>query len=273
MLRHIFLFCTFLFAEAASAQLFTKPVFSGMYIQWGYNRDRYSKSTIRFWEDGKYDFTLHDVEAKDKPDFTAFRTNPLDITIPQNSIRLGVYLNAKRTHAIELNFDHSKYVVTPDQSVRVEGDLFGTQVDMDTTLVKWFVDFEHSNGANFLLLNYVGQHELLRNKKRMLASCVWKAGAGIVIPRSDVRLRAVRQDNAYHVAGYIFGAEAGLRFYPLRNLFLEATVKGGYANYFDVLTVGAGKASHRFFYGEVIGVLGYDMDLKKWFSKKNKAHS
>jgi extradiol dioxygenase family protein len=244
-----------------------------MYVQWGYNRDRYSKSTIHFWDDGQYDFTLHDVVAHDRPDFTAFRTNPIDITIPQNSIRIGVYLNAKHTHAIELNFDHAKYVVNANQRVRMEGEFFGSQVDKDTTLVPWFIDFEHSNGANFLLLNYVGQHELLRNKKRVLASCVWKAGAGIVIPRSDVRIMAYREDNVYHVAGYILGAEAGLRFYPLRNLFLEATLKGGYANYCNVLTVQSGRASHRFFYGEVVGLLGYDMDLKKWFGKKTKTGS
>lgn len=259
-----------LISVSSFAQLATRPGFHGFYFQWGYNRDRYSKSTIHFWDEGKYNFTLHDVEAQDRPDFEAFRTNPIDITIPQNSVRLGVYLNKEHTHAIELNFDHAKYVVTPNQRVYASGYLHETELNHDTTLVLHFVDFEHSNGANFLMLNYVGLHDLLRSRKRKLASCVWKLGGGIVVPRSDVRIQAVRRDNVYHVAGYVLGTEAGLRFYVLKNLFLEATGKIGYANYMDVLTIDGGKASHNFCYGEVIGLLGYDFHRGKKYRAKFK---
>lgn len=262
----ILLLCCSLIATDTFAQLATRPAFHGIYFQWGYNRDRYSKSTIHFWDEGKYNFTLHDVEANDRPDFDAWKKHPLDITIPQNSARLGVYLNKEQTHAIELNFDHAKYVVTPGQRAYASGYLEETELNKDTTLVLHFIDFEHSNGANFLMLNYVGQHDLWRSKKRKIASCIWKLGGGIVIPRSDVRIQAVRRDNKYHVAGYVLGTEGGLRFYVLKNLFLEATGKIGYANYLDVLTIDAGKASHNFCYGEVIGLLGYD--FQRW--KKNK---
>ncbi|MBL7717618.1 MAG: hypothetical protein JNL72_02180 [Flavipsychrobacter sp.] len=254
----------------AAAQLFArKPVYSGMYFQWGYNRDKYSRSTIRF-TDHDYDFTLHNVRASDQPDFKAFRTNPIDITIPQNSVRLGFYLNEAHTHAIELNFDHAKYVMDKYQRAYMTGELGGRQYNGDTVLAPWFVKFEHTNGANFLLLNYVGQHELLRSKKRKLASVVWKAGAGVVVPRSDVRIGLRRTDNRYHIAGYIGGLEGGLRFYPLRNLFMEATAKGGYANYCNVLTVGTGKASHDFWFGEVVGLVGYDFHNAHWYSKKKR---
>lgn len=263
MFRFSLLLVSMLIAASSFAQLIPKPQYGGFYFQWGYNRDRYSKSTIHFWEEGKYDFTLHKVTARDRPDFDGFRTNPIDITIPQNSVRLGFYLNKEQTHAIELNFDHAKYVVDAYQTVRMTGEFNGNNIDADTVLAPWFIDFEHSNGANFLLLNYVGQHEILRNKKRKLASCVWKVGAGIVIPRSDVRINAKRVDNVYHVAGYIAGVEGGLRFYVLKHMFLEATGKMGFADYRDVLTIDAGKASHNFFYGEIIGLLGYDLHRPK----------
>lgn len=274
MYRVLLLLCAFIYAEYAAAQTIPKPVYSGMYIQWGYNRDKFSRSTIHFRGEG-YDFTLHDVTASDKPDFSGFRTNPIDITIPQNSLRIGVYLNKDHTHAIEFNFDHAKYVVDRNQRARLTGTLpdGDTVYDKDTTISKGFIHFEHSNGANFAMINYVGQRELAQTPKRALASCVWKLGAGVVVPRSDVRIRAIRQDNVYHIAGYILAAEGGLRFYPLRNLFLEATVKGGYANFLDVLTINGGKASHSFVFGEVIGLLGYDLHTERWFKKKKKTTS
>jgi hypothetical protein len=92
-------------------------------------------------------------------------------------------------------------------------------------------------------------------------SYILKGGAGVVIPRSDVTIMNRRLDNEYHIAGYVISAEAGLRFYPLRNLFLELNAKAGFANYLNVLTVEAGKAHHHFWYGEIIGLVGYDLNL------------
>lgn len=246
-----------------SAQFFEKPVFSGVYLQWGYNRDKFSKSDIHFKNGSEYDFTLHQAVAHDKPDFSGFKNTPLDITIPQNSLRIGVYLNKAHTHAIELNYDHAKYVVTDYQQVHITGQIGGEQMDKDTTLKPSFVHFEHTNGANFYHLNYVGQERIWHNKKRTIASFVYKAGAGVVIPKSDVTIMGKRLDNRLHVAGYILGVETGLRIYPIKNLFLEATVKSGFANYLNVLTVEGGSARHHFYYAEVIGLLGYDINFKK----------
>ena len=240
-----------------------KPQFSGIYLQWGYNRDVFSKSSIRFTNGNKYDFTVHDAVAHDQPNFEAFHKTPLDITIPQNSFRIGVYLNKEHTHAIELNFDHAKYVVDSRQTLRVSGKLPGREIDKDTLIHPWFMSFEHTNGANFWIINYVGQHKLWQGFKRMHASVIWKLGAGFVVPRSDVILFEKRTDNPFHFAGYVLGAESGFRFYPLKNLFLEATVKGGYADYRNVRTVDGGRASHAFRYGEVIGLVGYDINFKK----------
>jgi len=246
-----------------NAQLFEKPIFSGVYLQWGYGRDKFSNSTLHFHNGSKYDFTIHNAVARDQPDFSGFRTNPLDITIPQNSFRIGVFLNSKHTHAIELNYDHAKYVIKDGQRARMTGTIGDQTFDKDTTIGSPFLHFEHTNGANFYLLNYVGQQELWKNKKRTLATVVYKLGAGTMIPRSDVTVMGKRLDNTFHVAGYMLGTEAGLRIYPLKNLFFEATVKGGFANYLSVLTIGDGRARHHFWYGEVLGFVGYDINFKK----------
>jgi hypothetical protein len=262
MKRFLLTITLLLFITVSHARIFKNIEFSGIYGQWGYNRDWYSKSTLHFTNGDKYDFTVHDAVAHDKPDFENFWKNPYDITIPQNSIRVGVYLNKKHTKAIEINFDHSKYVVD-DQVAHITGKIEdGWEVNTDMKIEYPFLHVEHTNGANFLLLNYVSQHHLLKHKKKQL-NAIWKLGGGIVIPRSDVTIMGRELDNKYHVAGYIGGAEAGFRFYPTRKFFLEFTGKAGYANYMNALTVDNGKLSHSFYFAELIGLVGYDINLPK----------
>lgn len=256
----------------SKAQLFKKPFLSGIYLQWGYNRDWFTRSNIHLSDGKTYDFTIHKVTAQDRPDFEGFWNTPLDVTIPQNSFRIGFYLNQKRTHAIEINFDHAKYVMDDYKTRRVTGTIHGRAIDKDTLMTPDFVHFEHTNGANFYHINYVGQQELWHNKKRVLATVIYKAGAGVVVPRSDVTIMGKQLDNEYHIAGYIISAEAGARFYPLKNLFFELTGKGGFANYLNVLTVAGGTAKHKFGYVEVVGLIGYDIPLnkKRWERKQQK---
>lgn len=266
MRSYLFTLLLLLSTQIAHAGFFKKLSLSGVYMQWGYNRDWFSNSDLHFKDGSNYDFTLHNVKAKDKPDFSAFKTNPLDITIPQNSCRLGVYLNKEHTHGIELNFDHAKYVVGDNQSVRITGEIRGREIDKDTVVARHFVHLEHTNGANFFQLNYVGQHSLTRNRKKKYSntSVIYKAGAGILVPRSYVVVMSRYLDNNYHVAGYVISAEAGLRYYPFRHLFLEATIKNGFAKYLDVLGESStSRIHHHFFYGEVIGLIGVDVGMRK----------
>lgn len=240
-----------------------KPQLSGFYVQWGYNRDWYTRSNLHFSKDGAYDFTVHKASAKDKPDFSAFWDAPLDITIPQNSYRIGAYLNKEHTWGIEINFDHAKYVVTEPQTRRVTGHIYGQPIDQDTNITRQFFHLEHTDGANFYHINYVRQHMLLHTRKtnRQLASVLVKVGAGVVVPRSEVELFGKKLNNKYNVAGYVVSLEAGTRIYPLKNFFLEANVKAGFANYLNALAVEGGKLRHSFGYFEVIGLIGYDINL------------
>lgn len=239
------------------------PQLTGMYLQWGYNRDKFSKSDLHFHGDGSNDFIIHDAEARDKPDFSGFRDKPFDITIPQNSFRIGFYLNQSRSWAIELNFDHAKYVVKDSQRLHIEGTIQGEPINKDTTIYPYFMHLEHTNGANFYHINYVRQVNIWNNPKRTIASVLYKAGAGIMIPKSDVTLFGKRLDNKYHIAGYIASVELGARIYPIKNLFLEANIKGGFANYKNALGIDELNISHKFWYGEVIGLLGYQYPLNR----------
>lgn len=264
-MRKLLLFALLCSSMSVQAQLFKKLQLSGVYLQWGYNRDWFSRSDIHLSDGKNYDFTIHKVTATDQPDFEGFWNTPLDVTIPQNSYRIGFYLNRNHTHAIEINFDHAKYVMIDYKTRRVSGEIYGRPIDKDTLMTPQFVHFEHTNGANFYHINYVGQKELLKNKarKRTLASVLWKGGAGVVIPRSDVTIMGKRLDNRYHIAGYIISLEGAARYYPFKNFFLEVSVKGGFANYLNVLTVEGGTAKHHFWYGAVVGLIGYDIPLNQ----------
>jgi len=63
-----------------------------MYVIWGWNRGSYSNSDITFKGDN-YNFTLHDVKAKDKVSPFTFHDyfNPTRVTIPQTNFRLGYF--------------------------------------------------------------------------------------------------------------------------------------------------------------------------------------
>ncbi len=241
-------------------------LFKGMYIQWGYNAESYTKSNIHFKMSNGNDFVLHQAVANDKGDFDAIYKKPTQISIPQYNYRFGFYLNHSHSKSLELNFDHAKYVVTDGQTVRVTGIIDGKPVDGDSVLnPDTFLHFEHTDGANWLHLNYVQQNILFNtaSNSRPLLTSVWKVGAGINIPRTDFTWRGERLNNNFHVAGYNISAEAGLRLYMLRSVFFECTGKTGFVKYVNALactpTQKGNRATHSFGYVEAIATLGYDI--------------
>src|SRR5690349_12317385 len=82
-----------------------KHTINGMYFQWGYNTEWYTRSTIHFRMSNGNNFTLHHARATDKPDLDAIYKKPTEVSIPQYNYRLGFYINRKRTKSVELNFD------------------------------------------------------------------------------------------------------------------------------------------------------------------------
>lgn len=236
--------------------------FSGMYLQWGYNTEWYTKSNIHFnsvVNGVDHHFTIYKARAHDRNDMDAIIKKPIEISVPQYNYRVGFYLNAKHTRAIEINYDHTKYIVYNNQVVHAKGFIGGNYFDKDTSFRFDQVHFEHTNGANFYQINYVRLYQLKKNARRTVFTALWKAGAGILIPKTDITLSGKRVDNRFHIAGYCFGAEAGGRWYMGRKLFLEPTVKAGFANYTNSLGAGNGRVNHSFGYFELIGTLGYDI--------------
>jgi len=269
------------FSVTAEAQLapITAKSKGTFYLLWGYNRDWFSKSDIHFkgtYPDTpqmpaeargqKYDFTLLGADAEDRPQFN--RIVDWDISIPQFYYRLGYIFHGENINGIEIGFDHVKYVMKSDQVLRVQGQLYDStsqgvvNVDKEMLVTDKFVHFEHTNGANYLMLSFVRGMPLLRTRSEMhTILCLVKPGAGIVIPRSDVSINGVRKDNEFHIAGYVAGLEVSFRYIFAEHVFLETSGKGCYANYSNVLTTKGNSANHYFTSFEWLFSLGYQFHL------------
>ncbi|MEO8710712.1 MAG: hypothetical protein ABI405_01250 [Parafilimonas sp.] len=264
MKRLILLIFSLLLIFHVQAQTEKHHLFYGMYLQWGYNLEAYTNSNIHFKMSNGDDFILHHAKAHDRGDFDAIYTEPSQISIPQYNYRFGFYLNKQFTKSLEINFDHAKYIVTDGQTVHVTGTIDKIHVDGDSVLnPQTFLHYEHTDGANWLHINYAEQKILFQTKAktRSLLTLIYKGGAGINIPRTDFTYHGDRLNNNFHVAGYNVSVEGGLRLYMLKNFFLESTAKTGYVRYVDALanttTAKGNKASQGFGYLEGITTLGY----------------
>ncbi|MBS1646783.1 MAG: hypothetical protein JST67_05540 [Bacteroidetes bacterium] len=260
------------------------------YGVWGYNRDWFTNSTIHFVNHGNggpndpvhgtYDFTIHDVTAHDKPQFDHIAgswSDLVNVTIPQFNFRIGCYFNDKQDFGIELSYDHAKYVVTDGQNMHFTGTVEGHPLKYDSIPSPHDFHFEHTDGANFWMLNFIKRWALWtsKNQKNSVGFIV-KPGIGTVMPRTDVTIFSHRLNNDWHFAGIIGGVETGMRAYFLKHLVIEFTVKASYADYMKCLVQGYGNgtASHTFGTLSAILNVGYQFYANKptfnWLKRKSK---
>jgi hypothetical protein len=267
MKKHSLLFFFFALTLCAAAQkdsLRKKKL--TFFAGWGYNREAYTTSTIHFVnngtggkEYGPYNFEIIDAKAKDKSDFDAIK-DVINITIPQFSCRFGIWLNNNNDEGFEINYDHAKYVVTDGQNVHFKGTINGVPVDKDSVLNRNFFHFEHTDGANFWQLNYMKRNRIWYSRKKIYRlSYVFKPGAGVVIPRTDVTLFGHRLNNNWKVAGVMASLEVAIRNDIGKHFFIELSGKSGWCDYINcfVLGKGNGRAYHNFGFVSSILIAGY----------------
>jgi len=273
ILSNLFLFAAFLLCaempaqqDSVSRDFFrcgtrTGQVTKGkFYFAWGYNKNYYSTTDVRVHDaSGDYDFTIYDMKAHDHTHFNELFK--VALSIPQYGYRMGYWMpNAK--WGVEIKFDHAKYIVYDDQYSHIKGNINGTQVDNDTLVSYSFMHLEHTDGANFLMLNLMYRHDLWTSRY-VQVSAVAKYGAGIVVPRSDVVLFNQEWNHCFHNAGQVTGAELGVRTEMFRYFFIETSVKGVFANFNKVLAVDDVLISHRFWDGMLLVDAGFQFPMGK----------
>lgn len=213
----------------------------------GWHRIFFTRNTIHFHDSrtGNYNFTLYKVRAKDDHDLRVGKGQEA----PQFTILAGYYFNKKE--AIELHYDHAKYIMIQDQMVRIRGQIENVAMDKDTILSKSFLQYEHTHGANHFMINYVSN--LMSGNGTFFV----KPGAGIAIPHSDNSVFGKANKGRYHVAGFVIAVDFGWRYAVIKHGFVQLSLKTSYAYYKKVLLYGGGRASQHWFSLQPILIIGY----------------
>ncbi|HWJ90149.1 MAG TPA: hypothetical protein VNR87_03510 [Flavisolibacter sp.] len=241
MKNRVLCFCVMISAATlVHAQTASKEKNGTFYLAFGSQRIWYTNSDIhvkRASPSPAFDFTLYNVRAQDEGGLK-WRT------APQFSYTIGYYFK-KKNFGLEYHYDHIKYFVTQNQKVRMTGDINGVKYSQDTTLVPQFFMLEHSDGANYAMLNFVKWFPLAAStNKKLVVQLLAKAGAGVVNPKTNSTIMGTHRDDRYHISGYVTGVETGLRFSLFKYFIATGSFKGTYANYGDFLIAG-GKGSQQ----------------------------
>ena len=229
------------------------------YIFWGGNRESYSKSDITF-KGEDYNFTLHDVEAHDKPKgWHVDYINPARMTIPQTNLRIGYFITDK--YNISIGVDHMKYVMYQDRAVdytgyyQNQGTYGETLHNGQVELTEDFLTFEHTDGLNYVNTEFSRVDDISKlftigNTDKFQINLTEGVGAGILYPKTNAKVLGMQRHDDFHISGYGVSAKVGLNFTFFKYFFLQTELKGGYINMNDIRTThnSADRASQEFFF-------------------------
>lgn len=235
-----------------------------LYFSWGYNTEWYTRSTIHVNQPSlNNDYQLVNVNAHDRRgwDEDFFHTA---LTVPQYNYRLGYFFNEKQDFAIEINFDHTKYIITDGQSARLRGKLNGDMVDkhIDYSSNNGFYYFLN-NGANFLLFNLVKRFQVYHtDDKKFKIDFLGKAGVGPVIPHVENSFFGQANDPDFQIGGWNMGLETAVRVTAMKYVYLEFAQKVDYARYSN-LHIYEGNVRQSFGTYELILSLGINLPTGK----------
>ena len=247
------------------------------YVSWGYSRQHYAPSDIRVSQPALgNDFTLRRVAGSDFPgDFQEVLgslTN-LEFTNPQENVRIGRYLNAEKTFAIEFSLDHSKYNTNPNQTVAMSGKIANGTQPINGAMVLSPDNFIYNlhNGLNHIMVNAVWLHHLHGPEKQPgELQLISRVGAGILLPHADnvifgnpnqvgpknQNVCCTGSKDWWQINGWTTGVEIGVRYAVYRSVYLELTSKLAYGSLRGV-PVYQGTADHCLWMSEQILSLGF----------------
>lgn len=235
-----------------------------LYFSWGYNTEWYTRSTIHVNQPSlNNDYQLVNVKAHDRRGWDEDLLHTA-LTVPQYNYRLGYFFNEKQDFAIEINFDHTKYIITEGQQARLKGKLNGEQTDrnIDYTAANGFYYFLN-NGANFLLFNLVKRFQIYHtDDKKFKVDLLTKAGIGPVIPHVENAFFGKDNDPHFQLGGWNMGVETALRVTGMKYVYLEFAQKVDYARYSN-LKIYEGTVKQSFGTYELILSLGINLPTGK----------
>ncbi len=241
------------------------------YFSWGYNAEWYTHSNIHISQPSLgNNFTFENVKAHDHLGWNEGLFHEA-ISIPQYNYRLGYFINEKKQLAIEINFDHTKYIFGDNQIVHIKGTVNGKSYD-GNVLFKENTEagadsnsyYFLNNGANFLLFNLVKRWHFISNKRETIKiDLLAKGGIGPVIPHVQNKFfNQPPNDQHFQLGGWNIGVEGALRATFFKYVYLEYTNKLDYARYAG-LRIYEGTAKQAFGTYEMILNLGLNFPVGK----------
>lgn len=227
------------------------------YFSWGYNKEWYTRSNLKISQpELGNDYTFRRVTAHDHPGWDEGLLSKA-ITIPQYNYRIGYFFNDKHDLGIEINFDHTKYIITDGKDVNVKGRLNGRSVDTTVNFSEGNGFFYYlNNGANFLLINIVKRWHWYANQSNSIKiDALGKFGIGPVIPHVENSFFNQKNEPHFQIGGWNTGIEGALRSTFFKHVYLEFAGKLDYARY-SGLRIYKGHARQAFGTAEIILNLG-----------------
>ena len=217
------------------------------YFSWGYSRQQYAPSDIHVTQpDIGSDFVVHKARASDfpsSPEDTISSLFNLDLTNPQENIRIGKFLNLEKTFAVELSIDHSKYTVDLGQTVAVTGTVKNAAYNKDMVVTSDNFGYNLHNGLNHVMVNAVWLRHLRGPEKQPGdLQLISRVGAGLLIPHADntifsnanevgpknTNVCCFSSTDWWQINGWTAGVEVGLRYRVYKTMYLELTAKCAY---------------------------------------------
>lgn len=204
-----------------------------MYFSWGYNGEWYSRSTVHIKQESIGDvYNMVQVNAHDHKGWDEGIFDQ-QLSIPQYNWRIGYFFNDDKDLGVELNFDHTKYIITEGQYVRFRGTHNGAPIDQDLLFSQpmgffWYLN----NGANFLLFNIVKRQAIYHTDDNYFGvDILGKFGVGPVVPHVQNSLFGHPNMQHFQLGGWNTGLETAVRVTLLRYAYIEFAQKVDYASY------------------------------------------
>ncbi len=245
---------------------------SRIYGAFGYNAEWYARNDINISQPSLGNkYKMAGVTANDYVGWNKnlFRTQ---LTIPQYNYRLGFWFKKHKTWGVEANFDHTKYQLTPGESVRLQGTVNNRSLDTYIVVRDGYFHWKLNNGANFLCFNIMKRIYVIGSKNGNFKMFnIYKAGAGPTIPHVENTLFGMDNHPGFQLGGWNFGLEASYRMEFFNYIYLDLAQKLDYARYFG-LKVYKGTATQQLCTYEVMATLGVMIPYEP-FWKKKKADS
>ncbi|MEO6131861.1 MAG: hypothetical protein ABIQ02_08425 [Saprospiraceae bacterium] len=239
-----------------------------LYFYWGWNRGWYTTSDIHF-HGVDYDFKLQNVVAHDKPTTFSWNKyfNPFNVTIPQTDFRIGYYI--KDNYSVSFGFDHMKYVMKKNQEVKISGTIANTETLYDGTyanqaiiLAPEFLQFEHTNGLNYINID-MRRFDRILDLGKVKINLTEGIGVGVLMPKTNTTLFNKNNNDQYHISGYGISAVAAVNISFFKFLFIQSEFKNGYINMPDIRTSHnqSESASQHFFFTQFNVLFGATIGL------------